>query len=44
MTPQPLPDTVLQARVTGLNITPGAFANQLDPQRPTLLVFLRHYG
>ncbi|MFN8498950.1 MAG: hypothetical protein U0641_13960 [Anaerolineae bacterium] len=44
MTPQPLPDTVLQSHVSGLNIAPGTLADQLDPQRPTLLVFLRHYG
>jgi len=34
---------ILQSPVEGLNLNPGLFADQLD-HKPTLLVFLRHFG
>ncbi len=34
---------MLDATVEGLNLRPGTLRDQLD-QRPTLLVFLRHFG
>jgi hypothetical protein len=38
-----IPDQVLAAPVTGLNLRPGTLQDQLDARR-TLLVFLRHFG
>ncbi len=44
MTPTTIPDSVLQTPATGLNLAPGTLADQFDLEKPTLLVFLRHYG
>ena len=44
MTPKTIPDAILQSPVDGLNLAPGALADQLGSEAPTLLVFLRHYG
>lgn len=38
-----IPETLLDAPVTGLNLVPGRLRAQLGSQ-PTLLVFLRHLG
>lgn len=38
-----IPDTVLEAPVSGVNLVPGRLRDQLGPA-PTLLVFLRHLG
>lgn len=35
---------ILSQPVDGVNLKPGTLADQIDPQRPTLLVFLRHFG
>jgi len=35
---------ILNQPVDGVNLKPGTLADQIDPRRPTLLVFLRHYG
>lgn len=39
-----IPDEILTRTVEGLNLRPGALRDQLDLERPTLLVFLRHFG
>ena len=39
-----IPPALLNRPVQGLNLQPGTLADQLDDQRPTLLVFLRHFG
>jgi hypothetical protein len=39
-----IPDDVLDAPVDGVNLAPGPLRAQLDPARPTLVVFLRHFG
>jgi len=38
-----IPDEVLDAPVSGVNLMPGTLRGQLG-DRPTLLVFLRHFG
>ena len=38
-----IPDDVLDLPVAGANLVPGRLRDQLDA-RPTLLVFLRHFG
>jgi hypothetical protein len=38
-----LSSDILQSPVEGLNLHPGAFAEQLE-HKPTLMVFLRHFG
>lgn len=38
-----LPNDLLTAAVVGQELRPGSFADQLG-ERPTLLVFLRHFG
>jgi hypothetical protein len=35
---------ILNQPVDGVNLIPGTLADQIDPPRPTLLVFLRHFG
>ena len=35
---------ILSQPVDGVNLKPGTLGDQIDPQRPTLLVFLRHFG
>ena len=40
---QKIKPELLNTAVTGLNLTPGALRDQLA-DRPTLLVFLRHFG
>lgn len=35
---------ILSQPVDGLNLKPGTLGEQIDPARPTLLVFLRHFG
>lgn len=35
---------ILDTPVAGVNLQPGTLGDQFDPQRPTLLVFLRHLG
>ncbi len=37
-----VPSELLDRPVTGLNLAPGTLRDQLS--RPTLLVFLRHFG
>ncbi|MFN8470894.1 MAG: hypothetical protein U0822_01630 [Anaerolineae bacterium] len=44
MTAKTIPDDTLRGPVEGMNIAPGTFAEQLDAEQPTLIVFLRHYG
>jgi hypothetical protein len=39
-----LPPDLLAAPVEGLHLDGGTLSAQLDPARPTLLVFLRHFG
>jgi hypothetical protein len=39
-----IPPSILTRPVAGLNLQPGTLADQLQGQRPTLLVFLRHFG
>src|SRR5688572_17744647 len=39
-----IPDNVYHRPVQGLRLRPGTLADQLDQGRPTLLVFLRHFG
>jgi len=38
-----IPKAVLALPTSGVNLTPGAFGEQLSDQ-PTALVFLRHFG
>jgi len=38
-----IPDEILDAPVSGVNLAPGTLRAQLG-ERPTLLVFLRHFG
>lgn len=38
-----IPDSVLAQYVSGVNLEPGTLASQLGV-RPTLLLFLRHFG
>jgi hypothetical protein len=38
-----IPSKVMQTEVRGVNLRPGALADQLGEQ-PVLLVFLRHFG
>ena len=38
-----IPKMVLLTPVEGVNLRPGVLQDQLD-NRPTLLVFLRHFG
>jgi hypothetical protein len=35
---------ILSQPVDGVNLKPGTLGDQIDPARPTLLVFLRHFG
>ena len=42
--PETIPDNVFTRQTTGLHLRPGTLADQIDPHRPTLLVFLRHLG
>jgi hypothetical protein len=35
---------ILTTPVEGVNLKPGTLGDQIDPARPTLLVFLRHFG
>ena len=35
---------ILAQPVDGVNLKPGTLGDQIDPRRPTLLVFLRHFG
>jgi hypothetical protein len=39
-----IPDKVYRRPVHGLRLRPGTLADQLEGDRPTLLVFLRHFG
>ena len=39
-----IPDTIHRRPVQGLRLRPGTLADQLESDRPTLLVFLRHFG
>lgn len=39
-----VPVDILTAVVSGNNLQAGTFADQLDPHRPTLVIFLRHFG
>ncbi len=39
-----IPSTLLTQPVVGLNLQLGTLADQLQGSRPTLLVFLRHFG
>lgn len=41
---QTLDYQILSQPVDGVNLKPGALGEQIDPARPTLLVFLRHFG
>jgi len=36
--------SVLDTPVAGQNLRPGTLLDQLDPERPILLTFLRHFG
>ncbi len=36
--------SVLDTAVQGQNLIPGTLADQLPPDQPTFLVFLRHFG
>ncbi len=36
--------TVFERPVQGVNLRLGSLVDQLDDQRPVLLVFLRHFG
>ena len=38
-----IPPSVFQQPVEGVNLQPGTLADQVG-DRPTLLVFLRHFG
>ena len=40
----PLPRELLEAPIAGRNLPGATLAACLDPQRPTLLAFLRHFG
>ena len=40
---QTIADSLLRRPVAGVNLRPGGLADQLG-NRPTLLVFLRHFG
>jgi hypothetical protein len=42
--PQPLPSGVATLAVTGQRTTGPTFGDQLAPDRPTAVVFLRHHG
>jgi hypothetical protein len=35
---------ILSQLVDGVNLKPGTLSDQINPARPTLLVFLRHFG
>ena len=35
---------ILSQTVDGVNLKAGTLGDQIDPRRPTLLVFLRHFG
>jgi hypothetical protein len=35
---------ILAQPVDGLNLAAGTLGDQIDPGKPTLLVFLRHFG
>lgn len=41
---KPIDLQILSQPVDGLNLKPGTLGDQIDPTRPTLLVFLRHFG
>lgn len=41
---QPIPPAILDTPVTGVNLRPGTLRDQFAADRPTLLVFLRHFG
>ena len=36
--------SVLETPVQGQNLRPGTLLDQLAPDRPTFVVFLRHFG
>ena len=39
-----VPVPMLDSVVDGLNLAPGTLRDQLTTDKPTLLVFLRHFG
>ena len=41
---QTIDPQILAQPVDGVNLNLGTLGDQLDPRKPTLLVFLRHFG